>query len=379
MRPRVESGIMDRRTFLKGLGASAILGPSFLGCASPVPKQVPGFRGLDQLPYFKVDRDGNLVLAARDVPEGIDFHTHLGVSFLLAPEVDLLRRTARPEYILDYDAEEPPCPFDLEEYISATATPAMIEGMEKEVKSALFQGSRKAQTHSVPNLLAEMDRVGIRKSVVLGLAPGLSPDEDLTERWGEAIRRAGATERLILFGAVPPKDPRAIEKLRRQKESLGIRGIKFHPMVHRCAPNDPAAMRLFEECGRLDLPVFFHTGKPAMGPVASRAFADMKNFVEPVSSFPKIPFVFGHAGNRDWKEALPIAKDHENVWLELHGQGLTALRTIVSEADRERLLFGSDWPWYPIAASLAKILIVTERDRKLRSRILRDNAERFLG
>jgi predicted TIM-barrel fold metal-dependent hydrolase len=43
------------------------------------------------------------------------------------------------------------------------------------------------------------------------------------------------------------------------------------------------------------------------------------------------------------------------------------------------MLFGSDWPFYHLAATLAKVLIVTEGRPRERHAILRGNAERLLG
>ena len=45
------------------------------------------------------------------------------------------------------------------------------------------------------------------------------------------------------------------------------------------------------------------------------------------------------------------------------------------------MLFGTDWPFYHLAATLAKVLIVTDgADRSdIRHAILRGNAERLLS
>jgi predicted TIM-barrel fold metal-dependent hydrolase len=42
----------------------------------------------------------------------------------------------------------------------------------------------------------------------------------------------------------------------------------------------------------------------------------------------------------------------------------------------ERLLFGTDWPFYHLGASLAKVLIVTQSSERedVRQKLLRDNA-----
>ncbi len=72
---------------------------------------------------------------------------------------------------------------------------------------------------------------------------------------------------------------------------------------------------------------------------------------------------------------LELALRYPNAWLGLHGQGVTRLENIIERTGGERLLFGTDWPFYHIGASLAKVLICTDtaNRRQLRQRILRDN------
>ena len=89
----------------------------------------------------------------------------------------------------------------------------------------------------------------------------------------------------------------------------------------------------------------------------------------------------GRAGHRySFRDKLiALAQQHDNVWLDAHGQGLSNLRRLIDGVGAERVFFGSDWPWYPIAASLAKILIVTEGDQTVRDLILAENARTFFG
>ncbi len=129
----------------------------------------------------------------------------------------------------------------------------------------------------------------------------------------------------------------------------------------------------------LNLPVIWHAGRAGVGSKTSWKYAEMKGYVEPLKSFPKVRFIFGHSGNRDWKEALEIAVENRNVWCDTHGLGIPALREFIDRVGPERLFFGSDWPFYHIAASMAKALYVTEGDRKVRNLLLRDNAENFLN
>jgi predicted TIM-barrel fold metal-dependent hydrolase len=53
------------------------------------------------------------------------------------------------------------------------------------------------------------------------------------------------------------------------------------------------------------------------------------------------------------------------------------LEKMIQRTNGDRLLFGTDWPFYHLGASLAKVLIVTAADdrKDMRQRILRDNAK----
>jgi predicted TIM-barrel fold metal-dependent hydrolase len=98
-----------------------------------------------------------------------------------------------------------------------------------------------------------------------------------------------------------------------------------------------------------------------------------------VAAHPGVRFILGHAGARDVSDAIPFARKHQNVWLGIHGQGVSVLRKLIDRVGADRLLFGSDWPFYHLAATLAKVLIVTEGHPEERRSILNTNAEALLA
>src|SRR3972149_4058088 len=96
-----------------------------------------GYRGLADLPYFDLDEQGQLRLAVDGVPRAIDFHAHLGMNFLLAPDIDLLQRTPRTQYFLDCDRDVPGCGLDLDVYINTAFTPAMHRDMSRQARNQI--------------------------------------------------------------------------------------------------------------------------------------------------------------------------------------------------------------------------------------------------
>jgi predicted TIM-barrel fold metal-dependent hydrolase len=337
-----------------------------------------GYRGLSELPWFELDDRGRLRCAVRDFPPIFDIHQHLGMWLLLAPEVDLQAHTPRVRHFLDLDEEEPGSELDLDVYINANFTPAHLRTLRRTVLAQFTWGSEAASTQTIPNLIDEMDATGVERSLILPIAFDLPFGDNLTERYMEEIAKPNARDRLVPAASVHPRDPERLEKLRRYVEG-GARAVKLHPTAQRFYPDAPEAMEIYEECERLGVPVVFHGGRAGIEPEYSQQFALMRYYEPGIARFPNVQFVLGHSGARDVADAIPLAQRHENTWLDLHGQSLTMLDEIIRRVGSDRLLFGTDWPFYHLAATLAKVLIVTERRPALREAILRGNALRLLG
>jgi predicted TIM-barrel fold metal-dependent hydrolase len=155
--------------------------------------------------------------------------------------------------------------------------------------------------------------------------------------------------------------------------------VKLHPTMQRFYPDDNDVMEIYQACERLGLVVFFHAGRAGIEPEVTHRYALPRHFEGALSSFPKVDFVIGHAGARDTAAALPLALRYPNAWLGIHGQGVTRLAEMLDATGGERMLYGTDWPFYHLAATLAKVLIVTDRRPEQRDAILRGNAERLLS
>jgi predicted TIM-barrel fold metal-dependent hydrolase len=246
------------------------------------------------------------------------------------------------------------------------------------VVARLLWGNAAGATHTIPNLLAEMDATGVSQAFALPIAFGLPFGDDLTERWLDATEAAGVQDRLLPAASVHPSDPARIEKLRRYA-ARGARVLKLHPAAQRFFPDAPEAMEIYEECARLGLAILFHGGRAGIEPGYTHQFTLMRNYEGMLARYPEVAVVLGHAGARDVADAILLARRYPNLWLDIHGQGVTMLHELIERVGGDRLLFGTDWPFYHLAATLAKVLIVTEGRPDLRTAILRANADRLLG
>lgn len=342
------------------------------------PLSFRGYRGLAELPWFELDATGELRNVALDLPKAIDMHCHLGMSLLLAPEVDLQQRTERVIHLLDCDATDPGCELDLDVYINRNFSEEALDDLWWGSAASGLWGSTSARTQTIPNLLHEMDACGVERASIMPIAFDLPFGDDLTERWMQAINTAGARQRLILGCSVHPQDPARFTRLRGYA-AAGARIIKFHPTMQRAYPDSNVMMELYAECEQLGLIVFFHCGRAGIEPESTHRYALPRHYEAALKTYPNLQFVLGHSGARDVAEAVPLAIRYENAWLDTHGQGVTTLHDMLKRTGGQRMLFGADWPFYHLAASLAKLLIITEGHPQERYALLRGNAERLLS
>ena len=155
--------------------------------------------------------------------------------------------------------------------------------------------------------------------------------------------------------------------------------MKLHPAVQLFSPDGPRAMAIYRLCADLNLPVLLHAGPVGIETALGRMFSQMNRYERAVREHPRTTFILGHAGARQPEIALLLAQRHRNVWLECSSQGLPTLQRLLKEGPAERIVFGSDWPFYHLAVPLSKMLLATEHDAGLRRAVLHDNAARLLG
>lgn len=344
------------------------------------PQRYRGYKGLAELPWYEIDAAGILRMVDESVTQGIDFHCHLGMSMLFEPKLDLTARTDRVQHLLDCDGDEPACELDLDVYINANFSESALHDLPGKTITQGLWGNEVVRTHTIPNLLDEMDAVRVAHAVLLPIVFDLPFGDDVEENWRAGLEATGAADRLWLGTSVHPSDDDKVARLE-AAAAAGARVVKLHPTMQAFHPDEDAAMEIYQAAEALGLVIFFHGGRAGIEPESRRGYAMPRHYEGAVAAFPGLSFVMGHGGARDAAAMLDLATRHENVWLGIHGQGVSWLDTMIRRTGGERLLFGTDWPFYHLAATQAKVLLAT-RDRgraEIRHAILRGNAERLLA
>lgn len=325
-------------------------------------------QALDRLPWFERTAEGRLRVKDKTIGPIVDFHSHLALAFGMPMQVDLQAAPGPTEHYLPTC-----CAFDLDPYINQNFSEAQRHALTRDLTVSSVGPHGMRRTHTVPNLVREMDELGIVKSVVLAIDMPVASDNA-----GAAIAAAHKEPKLIPFGSVHPYAPDGLKKLDTQA-AAGARGLKFHPAVQLTRPDDPRAVTLYRRAAERDLLVFLHCGPVGIETGLGRELSQVANYERPIAENPQVTFILGHAGALQADQALALARRYPNVYLELSSQGLPVVQRLVNEAPADRLLFGSDWPFYHAAVPLAKVLVATEGRPELRRKVLYDNAARLLG
>jgi uncharacterized protein len=334
------------------------------------PSRFSSLADLSRLPWFGLSEEGRLVLADPSVGPIADLHTHLALAYVRPPSVDFYALHPVTEHYLPSC-----CAVDLDVYANSNMSRAVVRELTRDLTLRSLGPRGMRRTHTVPNLLREMDDMGIRTSVLLPIDfPMLSDNASV------ALTAAAGTkaDRLVSFGSVHPY---ALDPERRLDEQYarGARGIKVHPAVQLIRADARRAKTLYAMCGARRMIVFWHCGPAGIEPKLGQYLSQVRFYERPIAEHPEVTFVLGHAGARQFEEALLLQRAYPNVWLETSSQSLTNVERMIATADPDRIVHGSDWPFYHPAISIAKVLIATTSCPEKRHKVLWANAARLLG
>lgn len=208
---------------------------------------------------------------------------------------------------------------------------------------------------------------------------------EASNRWVTDL--AAAHSRLIAFVAVDPvamgpaETTRHLESLRHQ----GARGVKIHPVLQGLDPQDEAWWPVFGACSELGLIVLAHSGPARSGGTSATPDA----FVRLVEHLPGLRLVLAHLGGGAWRTTADAAARMPDVWFDCceilertgsqHGPTDRELAALVRQVGVDRVLFGSDYPWYEPSHGLEILRRLPGLSVDQVAMIAGGNAARLLG
>jgi predicted TIM-barrel fold metal-dependent hydrolase len=165
-------------------------------------------------------------------------------------------------------------------------------------------------------------------------------------------------DRLIGFLSLDPTQPNWRDEMEEGHRDLRLKGIKLLPMYAGFKPNDPELDDLWRYAAKHGLPVLLHTGTTFI----SQAPLDctLPRFLDSVAiRFPYVKIVMAHLAHPYEGECIVTIRKHENVYADcsaLHYRPFQLYHSLMLLQEYgvwRKLLFGSDYPFTTVTASLA--------------------------
>ncbi|HEY3379056.1 MAG TPA: amidohydrolase family protein [Armatimonadota bacterium] len=219
-------------------------------------------------------------------------------------------------------------------------------------------------------IIRSMDRCGIRLIVT-------TPHAALADAaYGNQVLLrllADHPQRILGYWYINPHYPALLEaSLPRPLATPGVFGFKIHPSGADYPIDGEGYRALFAWADAQQLPVLAHTWQGELcGVAACRRVAER---------YPAMRFILGHSCWPDWDGAIALAREFPHVYLELTAAERMPgfVEQVVRAGQAEKLLFGTDLPWFDPNFGLGCVLS-SDIDDDHRHAILHRNAERLLA
>ncbi len=144
---------------------------------------------------------------------------------------------------------------------------------------------------------------------------------------------------------------------------LGLVGVTVSPASQGFHPSHSDAMRVYERCAELALPIFVTVEEPLTAATVLE-FARPGAWDEVARALPSLPIVIGQIGHPWIDEALLLVGKHERVFADISGvaarpwQLYNSLLSASSMGVMDKLLFGSGFPNDPPAHAIESMYSV---------------------
>ena len=181
-------------------------------------------------------------------------------------------------------------------------------------------------------------------------------------------------DRLKGYWAINPLYPERVKQEVAEFEQFqGFVGFKFLSDYYQYPITGDDYKPALEYANAHSLPILLHTwgGSACDGPALWPTVAE---------AYPNVKFIMGHSGYGEWQRAAEVARDHENVYLELTAAYAVrgAMAIMLEIAGSQKITFGDDHPWFDPRYGVGCVLFTPMSDDDRRN-ILYRNAQRIFG
>jgi len=174
------------------------------------------------------------------------------------------------------------------------------------------------------------------------------------------------------FSFNPNYAERFFERLSSIKTGSGYVGIKLLPEYHRTSLEHPAYRKMLDFADSLGLVVLIHTW-------GGSSYNSASHVEQLLKRYSNIKLIMGHSVPNECGRAIELAARYKNAYLDLcdihRHSGI--VQRMVEGAGSEKVLFGTDMPWYDFTYCAGSVIFADITDRDMRN-IFSENAKIIL-
>jgi len=240
---------------------------------------------------------------------------------------------------------------------------------------------------SIDDLISEMDRAGVQKSVILGqdLRSSKKPQfKNYTLPNDELEKLVDLhPDRFVGFGSVYPRNEDSLGQLRTMAVDCGFKGLKIHGDASEVYPNDPVLYPIYEKCVEHGLVVLHHTGTTGLG-YCKIKYGRPLDLDDVAQDFPDLKIICAHFGWPWMEECFAVAVRNRNVYVDISGwmprYYPPLLITYMNGLLTDKVVFGTDYPMIRQTAWMSDFEKHTRPQLKegVPDKVLQENARRLL-
>ncbi len=161
---------------------------------------------------------------------------------------------------------------------------------------------------------------------------------------------------------VSPEHDNAVEVFKRGIEEQGLEGVK---LWLSCYCDDVCVNRIAELAIDYGTPMLIHTFHKSTWQYPNESVG--KHVANLAKRYPELKIIMAHLGGNCYN-GIPMIRDLKNVWVDFSGSMFhgDAIDYTVENIGAERLLFGTDAPWF-FVTNIGKVLgaKLTDEERNL--------------
>lgn len=299
----------------------------------------------------------------------IDFHAHLG---------DIFKDAHNVIYKKDLKPSDMPDPFTAREERGFKG-PFITEDTDEALREFIDINHERCKANTLENLQREMDECGVDYVCILPIMPALSFEDYEVAHMVEP--------RCIPYTCPDFRLGMDAGKKLLEDSERGAYALKLHPVMNKVSLDDPLVEELLKYWAKTSKPVTSHCGAgmyyyPEINDqYATPEFGDLKYLVDCARRHPEIDFVAAHCGGTakgNIERLAKLSEGLENMYVDTSFRSHEDIELMINLFGRERVMFGTDYPFGSYKRQIEQVMIATEGDQELRDLVFYKNANRLL-